>query len=32
MLELEESTKYDGFDKNSEYIKTFWAYIHSLDE
>ncbi|CAK90602.1 unnamed protein product (macronuclear) [Paramecium tetraurelia] len=32
MYELEESTKYDGFDKNSEYIRTFWAYIHSLDE
>ncbi|CAD8049649.1 unnamed protein product [Paramecium primaurelia] len=32
MQELEESTKYDGYDKNSEYIRTFWAYIHSLDE
>ncbi|CAD8051862.1 unnamed protein product [Paramecium sonneborni] len=32
MIELEQSTKYEGYDKNSDYIQTFWAFIHSLDE
>ncbi|CAD8050039.1 unnamed protein product [Paramecium sonneborni] len=32
LQELEDSTGYDGFDKNSEYIKSFWAFLHSLNE
>ncbi|CAD8086835.1 unnamed protein product [Paramecium primaurelia] len=31
MRDLELSTKYDGYDINSEYIKYFWNCIHSLN-
>ncbi|CAK72340.1 unnamed protein product (macronuclear) [Paramecium tetraurelia] len=32
LQELEDSTEYDGFDKNSEYIKQFWTFLRSLNE
>ncbi|CAD8173650.1 unnamed protein product [Paramecium octaurelia] len=31
MRDLEASTKYDGYESNSEYIKYFWNCIHSLN-
>ncbi|CAD8054024.1 unnamed protein product [Paramecium primaurelia] len=32
LQELEETTEYDGFDQNSEYIKSFWQFLRSLNE
>ncbi|KAM3137775.1 hypothetical protein pb186bvf_010195 [Paramecium bursaria] len=31
MFELEQVTKYDGYDKQDNYIKQFWKLIHTLD-
>ncbi|CAK71253.1 unnamed protein product (macronuclear) [Paramecium tetraurelia] len=32
LKELEDSTEYDGFDYNSEYIKQFWTFLRTLNE
>ncbi|CAD8051213.1 unnamed protein product [Paramecium sonneborni] len=32
LQELEDSTEYDGFEKNSQYIRSFWDFLRSLNE
>ncbi|CAD8143688.1 unnamed protein product [Paramecium pentaurelia] len=32
LQELEDTTEYNGFDKNSEYIRSFWGFLRSLNE